>query len=625
MLRRIALGVPLTLSLACAGAVTAPATSTTAPAPAAASPAAAVSATAAPERRTPPKRATAQGKGGAVSSVDPYASAVGVRVLARGGNAVDAAIATAAALGVTEPYSTGIGGGGFFVYYDAKTKRVHTIDGRETAPAAMPDDAFIDPETGDPYPFTPDRVTSGVSVGVPGTPLTWIRALKRWGTRSLGQSLRPAVRIARRGFVVDETFRRQTDDNRERFEQFRSTRRLYLRGGELPRVGSRFRNPQLARTYERFGEGGRRYFYDSRLSREIVQAVRNPPTVAEPTLPVPRGFMRRDDLRDYRAPAKRPTRVRYLGHDVYGMAGSSSGGIAVGEALNMLERTDLAALPRAEALHRYLEASALSFADRGKYVGDEAYVDVPKADLLSQRFADERACAINPARAADKPVPPGDVTDYDGVCDAPTAQGEVDEDNENISTSHLTVVDKRGNVVAYTLTIEQTGGSGIVVPKRGFLLNNELTDFSAVPDPEDPNRIEGGKRPRSSMSPTIVLKDRKPVLALGSPGGSTIITTVLQILVNRLALGMSLPESLAAPRASQRNTAKVTAEQAFIDAYETQLEALGHELVPAGDGLTSDPYIGAAAAIEIGRGRLLTAAAEPVRRGGGAARVVRPR
>ncbi len=625
MLRRTAFAVPVTLALASAGALTTPAVSTPAGAPAAvAGPAASVAPAAAP-RRTPPKQATARGKGGAVSSVDPYASAVGVRVLKRGGNAVDAAVATAAALGVTEPYSTGIGGGGFFVYYDARTKRVHTIDGRETAPASMPNDAFIDPETGNPYPFTPDRVTSGVSVGVPGTPLTWIRALRKWGTRSLAQSLRPAVRIAREGFVVDETFRRQTDDNRERFEQFTSTKRLYLRGGDLPRVGSRFRNPQLARTYERFGEGGRRYFYDSRLSREIVRAVRKPPTVREPSLPVPTGFMTRDDLRRYATLGKRPTRVRYLGHDVYGMAGSSSGGIAVGEALNMLERSDLAALPRSQAMHRYLEASALSFADRGEYVGDEEYVDVPKRDLLSQRFADERACEINPARAADKPVAPGDVTDYDGACAPGSARGEVDEDNENISTSHLSVVDKRGNVVAYTLTIEQTGGSGIVVPKRGFLLNNELTDFSAVHDPEDPNRIEGGKRPRSSMSPTIVLKDRKPVLALGSPGGSTIITTVLQILVNRLALGMSLPEAVAAPRASQRNTATVTAEQEFIDTYGAELEALGHDLVPAGDGLTSDPYIGAAAAIEIGRGRLLTAAAEPVRRGGGAARVVRPR
>jgi gamma-glutamyltranspeptidase/glutathione hydrolase len=217
------------------------------------------------------------------------------------------------------------------------------------------------------------------------------------------------------------------------------------------------------------------------------------------------------------------------------------------------------------------------------------------------------------------------VTSYDGECGAPAARGEIAEDTENESTTHLTVVDRRGNVVAYTLTIEQTGGSGIVVPGRGFLLNNELTDFSTEYEAGDPNRIQGGKRPRSSMSPTIVLKNGRPLLALGSPGGSTIITTVLQLLVNRLDLGMTLPQAMAAPRASQRNTPAVTAEQAFIDAHGADLEARGHDLVPAGDGLTTDPFIGAAAAIELGPGRMLTASAEPSRRGGGAARVVRPR
>ena len=281
-------------------------------------------------------------------------------------------------------------------------------------------------------------------------------------------------------------------------------------------------------------------------------------------------------------------------------------------------------MPRHRALHRYLEASALSFADRGAYVGDDEYVDVPRRDLLSQKYADERACLIDPAKALTKPVAAGDVTSYDGVCDATAAPGATAEDTENLSTTHLTVADQWGNVVAYTLTIEQTGGSGIVVPGRGFLLNNELTDFSTVYAADDPNRIEGGKRPRSSMSPTIVLKHGKPMLALGSPGGSTIITTVLQVLVNRLDLGMSLPQAMAAPRASQRNTATVTAEQAFIDAYDADLAPLGHDLVPAGDGLTTDPYIGAAAAIELGPGRLLTAVAEPTRRGGGSARVVRP-
>ncbi len=203
-----------------------------------------------------------------------------------------------------------------------------------------------------------------------------------------------------------------------------------------------------------------------------------------------------------------------------------------------------------------------------------------------------------------------------------TATGTTDADTENISTTNMTVADRWGNVVEYTLTIEQTGGSGQVVPRHGFLLNNELTDFSTTYVESDPNRIQPGKRPRSSMSPTIVLKGGKPFLALGSPGGSTIITTVLQMLVNRMDLGMTIEGAIAAPRASQRNTASTTAEPEFITAYGPALTALGHTLAPAGDAFTSAAEIGAATAIEFGRRGLLTAVSEPTRRGGGSARVV---
>jgi gamma-glutamyltranspeptidase/glutathione hydrolase len=237
------------------------------------------------------------------------------------------------------------------------------------------------------------------------------------------------------------------------------------------------------------------------------------------------------------------------------MAPSSSGGSTVGEALNIMERTDFTGKTPEQVLHTYLEAGALAFADRAKYVGDPRFVDVPLPTLLSDKYAAERACNINPTLAAPKPVAAGDASAYDGVCPAPAARGTVDADTENISTTNLTVADKWGNVAEYTLTIEQTGGSGMVVPRHGFLLNNELTDFSTVYNEADPNRIQPGKRPRSSMSPTIVLKDGKPFLALGSPGGSTIITTVLQMLVNRIDLGMTIEQAIAAPRSSPRNTA----------------------------------------------------------------------
>jgi gamma-glutamyltranspeptidase/glutathione hydrolase len=619
---RITAAASATTGLAVAAALLAAPTG-----PASAAPASAPAGTSGADERGRPtaKIPTAIGKGGAISTVDPEASAAGLKVLRRGGNAVDAAVAAAATLGVTEPYSAGIGGGGYFVYYDAESGKVRTIDGRETAPASMPTDAFIDPATGKPYPFTPDLVTSGVSVGTPGTAATWDRALAKWGTLTMSQALSPAIKVATRGFVVDETFRQQTLDNETRFRAFKATRKLFLAGGDAPSVGSLFRNPQLARTYTRLGQRGLPYFYDGPLAKLIADVVRHPRTTSTTKLPVPRGHLSRKDLRSYEVSEQRATKVGYRGYDVYGMAPSSSGGTTVGEALNILERTPLSTVGTSNALHHYLEASALAFADRGKYVGDPAYVDVPTKDLLSDTFAAERACAINPAKAMPKPTPGGDASSYDGACGPASAKGTTDADTENISTTNLTVADRWGNVVEYTLTIEQTGGSGQVVPRHGFLLNNELTDFSTVYSETDPNRIQPGKRPRSSMSPTIVLRDGKPFLALGSPGGATIITTVLQMLVNRMDLGMTIQGAIAAPRASQRNTASTSAEPEFISAYGPALTALGHSLAPAGDAFTSAAEIGAATAIEFGpRGRL-TAVSEPTRRGGGAARVVERR
>ena len=574
--------------------------------------------------RYPVKTPTSKGYGGAVSSVDPEASKVGLDVLKDGGNAVDAAVATAAALGVTEPYSAGIGGGGYFVYYDASSGEVQTIDGRETAPMAMPRDAFIDPETGEPYDFTPELVTSGVSVGVPGTPATWDSALDQWGSLSLREALRPATRLAERGFVVDETFRSQTEDNRERFEAFTTTSDLFLPGGDAPAVGSVFKNPDLAGTYRLLGRQGTDAFYEGPLAAQIADTVQKPPTSPDTDLPVPPGYLEPGDLAGYEALTQDPTRVGYRGYDVYGMAPSSSGGSTVGESLNIMERHDLTGAVPGDALHHYLEATALAFADRAAYVGDEAFVDVPLDDLLSDEYAAERACEIDEDRAATKPVAAGDVDDYDGECARDTTSGSVAEDNENISTTNLTVADKWGNVVEYTLTIEQTGGSGIVVPDRGFLLNNELTDFSLEYDESDPNRIQPGKRPRSSMSPTIVLKDGEPFLALGSPGGSTIITTVTQMLFNRIDREMTLEEAIAEPRAAQRNTAAVTAEPEFIDRYGALLTPYGHQLQKSGDAFTSAAEIGAATAIEFGEDGFLTAVAEPRRRGGGSALVVTP-
>ncbi|HEY0619512.1 MAG TPA: gamma-glutamyltransferase [Kribbella sp.] len=570
----------------------------------------------------PAKTPTAIGFGGAVSSVDPEATNIGLDVLRRGGNAVDAAVATAAALGVTEPYSAGIGGGGYFVYYNAKNRKVSTIDGRETAPATMPKDAFINPATpGKPYNFFPELVTSGVSVGVPGTLATWNSALRQWGSLSLGKALQPAADLADRGFVVDQTFRSQTLDNKARFSAIVPTAKLFLPGGDAPQVGSVFKNPELAQTYELLGKKGPSAFYSGPLAQEMASAVKNPPKAAGTTLPVMPGYLTTGDLAQYKVIDRDPTKVRYEGLDVYGMAPSSSGGTTVGEALNILAPQHLSKMSTPQALHTYLEASALAFADRAAYVGDPAYVKVPTKELLSRGFGAERSCLIDPDHASVKPLKAGSPDGSYTPCAAGAASPQR-PDTEGLSTTHLVAADKWGNVVSYTLTIEQTGGSGITVPGRGFLLNNELTDFSAVYVETDPNRIQPGKRPRSSMSPTIVLRGGKPFLALGSPGGSTIITTVLQTLTNRLDREMTLPEAIAAPRASQRNTEKVTAEPPFITAYGDALTPYGHVLVKSGDELTSAAEIGAVAALEFLPGGATLAAAEPTRRGGGSAGTV---
>lgn len=565
---------------------------------------------------------TAYGSGGAVASVDADASRIGLEVLRRGGNAADAAVATASALGVTEPYSAGVGGGGYFVYYDARKHRVSTIDGRETAPAGITHDAFIDPSTGKPYPFTPQLVSSGVAVGVPGTPATWAAALKQHGTWSLARALKPSIALAQRGFTVDQTFRSQTLDNQARFSAFPATARLFLPDGDAPQVGTRFRNPDLARTLTSLARHGTSAIYRGGVARDIVRTVQAPPKDPSSDLPAPPGSMTTADLAGYRVRTAAPTHVTYRGLDVYGMGSSSSGGTAVGEALNILENYRLGGgTALARSLHLYLEASARAFADRNAYVGDPAFVPTPFRTLLSQRFADSRACTIDPEHASQRPVAPGSL-DADGTC--ATSDRLEKPDTENISTTHLSVVDRWGNAASYTLTIEQTGGSAMTVPGRGFLLNNELTDFPAVYDPADPNRIEPGKRPRSSMSPTIVLDHGRLRYVVGSPGGATIITTVLQVLLNRIDLGMSLPQAVAAPRASQRNAATTSAEPGFIDAYGAALAPYGQQLTPSGDAFTSQAEIGAVAAIEAHRGRL-TAVAEPTRRGGGTALVVRRR
>lgn len=554
------------------------------------------------------KTPVATGSGGAVATISEKASASALAILNKGGNAIDAAVAAAATLGVTDPFSCGIGGGGFMVIYLAKDKRVITIDHRETAPAAFTPMAFM--ENGKPIDFE-TAVASGAAVGVPGTVRGWHEALERYGTMNFKQVLAPAIDVATQGFIVSDTFSHLTRENEKKFQQFGSTSALYLNGGKAVAPGSLLRNPDMAKAYREIAARGQRAFYEGPMARAIVAAVNQPPVTGGAK--VRAGNMTLADLANYEARIRRPVVSTYRGYELYGMPLPSSGGITVAEALNILEGYDLKSMPRANAEHLYLEASRLAFADRNAYLADPEYIDAPVAGLLSKEFAADRRTKINPQRAVVNVVA-GDPYAFQEDQSIPLRPEPPMLQRENAHTTHFTVSDKDGNVVSYTFTIESWGGSGIVVPGYGFLLNNEMTDFDFT-GPR-PNVPEAGKRPRSSMAPTIALKNGKPAFTIGSPGGATIITTVLQTIVNYVDFGMPMDAAINAPRLSERNGAATSAEPGFAGSVQARgLEAFGHKW--------EDPAeeIGAANAIVFNPDGTVTAVSEGKRHGVGSALV----
>jgi len=555
------------------------------------------------------KTPVATGTGGAVATISEKASESALAILNKGGNAIDAAVAAAATLGVTDPFSCGIGGGGFMVIYLAKDKRVITIDHRETAPSSFSPAVFQ--ENGKAIDFD-TAVASGAAVGVPGTVRGWHEALQRYGTMSFKQVLAPAIDVATRGFPVSETFHKLTAENERKFQLFTSTSQLYLRNGKAVPTGTVLKNPDMAKAYREIAARGYKAFYEGPMAQAMVDAVNRPPLAKGAQ--VRPGTMSLADLANYEARIRQPIRSTYRGYDVYGMPLPSSGGIAVAEALNILEGYDLKNLPRPNVEHLYLEASRLAFADRNAYLADPEYVDAPVDGILSKQFAAQRRSLIRPDKAAGV-VPAGDAFLYENDQSFPL-RPQQKLIQEGTHTTHLTVSDKEGNVVSYTFTIESWGGSGIVVPGYGFLLNNEMTDFDFTGPA--PNIPEAGKRPRSSMAPTIVMKDGKPAFSIGSPGGATIITTVLQTIVNHIDLGMSMDKAIDAPRLSQRNARETSVEPGFIGTQQAKgLENFGHkwETSPAPE------EIGAANAIVFNPDGTVTAVSEGHRHGIGTALV----
>jgi gamma-glutamyltranspeptidase/glutathione hydrolase len=574
----------------------------------------------------------AVGTGGAVASMDVGASGAGIDVLRRGGNAVDAAVATASALGVTVPFVAGPGGGGFMVIYDARTHTVTTIDGRETCPAACTSTMFVDPTTGEPMGYTAAS-DQPLATGVPSMVATWATAVRDYGRLSLSADLRPAINVAKRGFAVNFNFNQLEQAGLSTLQAYPASRSLLLTsaGDPLP-IGTWLRNPDLAHTYELIARGGPSALYDGPIGQAIVQADDHPVLTPGQTIVTTPGILSMNDLRSYRTRILAPTQVTYRGLEIYGMAPPSSGGSTEGEILNILDGYPLSSESRVTALFQYLEASRLAYADRNAYVGDPDYVHVPLAGLLDPAFAAMRRCLIG-STAATSPVAAGSpFAPFPGCSGSAASTQASSASPEAHHTNNIVTEDKWGDIVAYTNTINFFGGSGQVVPGYGFLLNNEMTDFDFAPSSPgayDPNLPAPGKEPRSSMGPVIALRDGQPQFAIGAAGGSTIITTVVQILINHVDFGMTLPAALAAPRVSQTNSSSNTslAEPDFYNsvlAQQLTSQYGEHFSLATGPILPLDNYPGDATALQMLANGRAEAIAEPVRLGGGSALALQP-
>ncbi|MBI3198419.1 MAG: gamma-glutamyltransferase [Rhodospirillales bacterium] len=488
-----------------------------------------------------------------VAAAHPLAVEAGLEVLRRGGSAVDAAIAVQMMLGVVEPHASGIGGGGFLLHYDGATGAIAVYDGRETAPAGAIPTMFLDRD-GKPLGYR-EAVASGISVGVPGALAMLELAHKEHGKLAWRDLFQPAIDAARDGFAVPPRLAAWLG-RMPGLREEPGIRAIYFNADGSPKKsGDRIANPELAETMRLVADDGARAFYQGPIAAEMVDRVRNH---ARP------GTLSLADLADYRPIKREPVCGPYRIWVVCGMPPPSSGGIAILQVLALLEPFELwRDVPNdLRSVHLIAEASRLAFADRDRYVADPAFVNVPTAGLISPVYIAERRKLMSPDRSMGKVgpgVPPGYV---------------------ERGTSHMSIVDRWGNAVSFTTTIEAPFGAQIMV--RGLLLNNELTDFAPEPEAngkQAANRVEPGKRPRSSMSPTMVLdRDRRLVLAVGSAGGSRIVGDTLHAVIGVLDWNLSVPAALAQPRVNNRNgPTELEAGTSLADQAD-RLRALGHQV-----------------------------------------------
>ena len=508
------------------------------------------------------------GRRGMVVSASVIATDIGWRVLVDGGNAVDAAVATAFALGVVEQYSSGIGGGNFIVIYLSGLDSAIAIDGRETAPMKARRDMFIDESTGLPVP---DLSTIGILAGgVPGAVASLALALREYGTISLEQALRPSIEIAERGFPLNQTYFRSLEYNKEKLALFPASQEIYFRDDSTTlQLGDTLVQRDLAETYRLLARFGVDAFYRGEIARKIVDFQK-----------ANGGLIRMKDLGAYRAKIRAPIRGYYRGYEVISMPPPSSGGIHLVQMLNILEEYNLSQYGHNSSgyIHLLAEAMKPAFADRAEFLGDPDFTEIPVEGLISKEYAAELRSKI--ASFQTGIVSPGDPSLY-----VPAEE----------HTTHLSVADQWGNLAAITATVNTGFGSGMTISGTGIILNNEMDDFSLSPGQpnffglvgSEANSIQPGKRPLSSMTPTIILKDGKGIMVVGSPGGPRIITATLQTILNTLDFGMNIQKAVDRPRVHHQWKPNILFVDPDIPLDVLQnLVAKGHRIYLGGVGST---------------------------------------
>ena len=499
-----------------------------------------------------------------VSTANPIATNTGYKVLRSGGSAIDAVVAIQMVLNVVEPQSSGIGGGAFILYWDAKTKQLYSFDGRETAPKSLNSNYFITSD-GRKKSFW-EAVQGGGSVGVPGTLRLMEFVHQRYGIVDWSELFQPAIRLARYGFSVSPGLAKSISGAQKRgLDSFPAARAYFFNEDLTPKLAnSRLLNKPLAETFDLISKGGANVFYEGSLADSIVKSVRK--TKLNP------GHVTLNDLASYQVKVRKPVCILYRVYEICGMGSPSSGGLTVGQILGILENFDLKEpVPSLKAAHLFIEASKLAYADRALYMGDKDFIKVPEMGLIDKGYLLNRAQLITDISSGKATA--GHPKGSEGLLRS------LQQQSERPGTTHYVVVDKYGNAASVTSTIETGFGSRVMV--GGFLLNNELTDFSFVPERNGrliANRVQGGKRPRSSMAPTVVLKAGKPFLITGSPGGSRIISYVARTIFHILEWGLDPQAALNSGHIVNRNG--VTELEEGTDAIKLKegLESLGHKV-----------------------------------------------